>query len=274
MTATATAPRPTLPGPNPPVRMTPAVALRDTVAVMGRNLRHWIRQPQLLVFSTIQPVMFVLLFNYVFGGAITTPGMKYINFLLPGIYIQVVAFGTTQTAVGLAEDMAGGMVDRFRSLPMARSAVLAGRTLADAVRSLFVVTLITLVGTIIGFRFTGGPLRALGAIGIVLTFSFAMSWVFANVGLAVKGAEAAQAAGFVWIFPLVFASSAFVPTETMAPWLQVFADNQPVTRVVNAVRALVTGAPAGEAVLWALGWIAVIFAVAMPLAVRRYRRSA
>jgi ABC transporter DrrB family efflux protein len=251
--------------------MSPVLALRDIAALTGRNLRHWIRQPQLVVFSTIQPVMFVLLFNYVFGGAIDVP--DYINFLLPGIYIQVVAFGTTQTAVGLAEDMAGGMVDRFRSLPMARSAVLAGRTAADTVRSLFVVGLITVVGTLIGFRFSAGVLAALGAFGIVVLFGFALSWVFANIGLAVKGAEAAQAAGFVWIFPLVFASSAFVPTATMPDWLRVFADNQPVTRVVDAVRVLVLGGPTTEAVLYAVGWSLLILAVAMPLAVRRFRRT-
>jgi ABC transporter DrrB family efflux protein len=274
VTATTASPTPTQAHRQPPVQMAPAVALRDTVAVMGRNLRHWIRQPQLLVFSTIQPVMFVLLFNYVFGGAIGDGGTSYINFLLPGIYIQVVAFGATQTAIGLADDLAGGMVDRFRSLPMARSAVLAGRTLADVVRSLFVVTLITIVGTLIGFRFAGGLLGAVAAVAIVLYFSFAMAWLFANVGLRVKGTEAAQAAGFVWIFPLVFASSAFVPTESMPSWLQVFADNQPVTRVVDAVRALTSGAPAGEAVGWALAWTTAILVVAMPLAVGRYRRAA
>jgi ABC-2 type transport system permease protein/oleandomycin transport system permease protein len=200
--------------PVPAPRMTPRIAGGDILAVMGRNLRHWLRQPQLLIFSTIQPVMFVLLFNYVFGGAIQVPGTTYINFLLPGIFIQVTAFGTTQTAVGLAEDLAGGMIDRFRSLPMARSAVLAGRTLADVCRSLFVVTLITIVGTLIGFRVQTSALGFLAAIGVVVAFGFALSWVFALVGMAVKGAEAAQAAGFVWIFPLVFASSAFVPTET------------------------------------------------------------
>jgi ABC-2 type transport system permease protein len=251
--------------------MTPAVAVRDMAALTGRNLRHWIRQPQLVVFSTIQPVMFVLLFNYVFGGAIGVP--DYISFLLPGIYIQVVAFGTTQTAVGLAEDMAGGMVDRFRSLPMARSAVLAGRTAADTVRSLFVVSLITLVGTLIGFRFQAGFLPAVAAFALVVTFGYALSWVFANIGLAVKGAEAAQAAGFVWIFPLVFASSAFVPTETMPDWLRVFAEHQPITRVVDAVRALVLGGPTARPVVYALAWSGAILAVAMPLAVRRFRRA-
>jgi ABC transporter DrrB family efflux protein len=258
-------------------RMTPQRAAGDVLAVMGRNLRHWVRQPQLLVFSTIQPIMFVLLFNYVFGGAIggelEAAGISYIDFLLPGIFIQVTAFGTTQTAVGLAEDLAGGMVDRFRSLPMARSAVLAGRTLADVCRSLFVVLLIILVGTLIGFRFRGGVLAAIAAIALVVAFAFALSWVFALVGLSVSGAEAAQAAGFVWIFPLVFASSAFVPTETMPDWLRAFADNQPVTRIVDAIRGLVLGTPAGDDVLAALAWIGAIAVVFAPLAVRRYRRT-
>jgi ABC transporter DrrB family efflux protein len=271
-TTTAPPPAPTVAR---DVRMTPRIAARDIVAVMGRNLRHWIRQPQLLVFSTIQPVMFVLLFNYVFGGAIgeAIEGVSYINFLLPGIFAQVTAFGTTQTAVGLAEDLSGGMIDRFRSLPMARSAVLAGRTMADVCRSLFVVCLITIVGTIVGFRFPGGFLRFLAAVGVIVLFGFALSWVFALVGMSVKGAEAAQAAGFVWIFPLVFASSAFVPTQTMPGWLQVFANNQPVTRVVDAVRALILGQPASEAVLYALAWIFAILLVFVPLAVRRYRRT-
>jgi ABC-2 type transport system permease protein/oleandomycin transport system permease protein len=276
MSASTAAPAAETVGPQPP-RMTPRVAAGDILAVMGRNLRHWLRQPQLLVFSTVQPVMFVLLFNYVFGGAIGSEleaaGISYIDFLLPGIFIQVTAFGTTQTAVGLAEDLAGGMIDRFRSLPMARSAVLAGRTMADACRSLFVVALITGVGTLIGFRFRGGVLASLGAIAVVVAFGFALAWVFALVGMSVKGAEAAQAAGFVWIFPLVFASSAFVPTQTMPDWLRVFADNQPVTRVVNAVRALTLGNPAGEEVAIALAWIAAIAVVFVPLAVRKYRRT-
>jgi ABC transporter DrrB family efflux protein len=281
MSTTPTATAETTPPPSPPrqdaVRVTPGVALGDIAAVTGRNLRHWLRQPQLLIFSTIQPVMFVLLFNYVFGGAIgaqlADAGISYINFLLPGIFIQVTAFGTTQTAVGLAEDLAGGMIDRFRSLPMARSAVLAGRTLADVCRSLFVVSLITIVGTLIGFRLQTNVAAFLGAVGIVVLFGFALSWVFALVGMSVKGAEAAQAAGFVWIFPLVFASSAFVPTETMPTWLRLFADNQPVTRVVDAVRALILGGPTTEPVIYALAWTLGILLVFVPLAIRKYRRS-
>ena len=259
--------------------------LADGLAVTRRNLRHWTRQPQLLVFSTIQPVMFVLLFRYVFGGSISGSlpnGLDYVVFLLPGIFVQSVAFGATQAAVGLAEDLQGGIIDRFRSLPMARSAVLLGRTLSDLVRNTFVVLLMTAVGYLVGFRFQAGFVNAMGAIAIVVLFGFALSWVFSWVGLAVKGSESAQAASFVTIFPLTFASSAFVPIQTMPGWLQAFANNTPITAVVNAARGLVIGGDTAEiligssvteAVLKALAWIVGIVAVAAPLAVRQYRNS-
>jgi ABC transporter DrrB family efflux protein len=245
----------------------------DALVMTGRNLRHWTRQPQLVVFSTIQPVMFILLFAYVFGGAVQIPGVDYRDFLIPGIFVQVVAFGATQTAVGLADDLAGGLVDRFRSLPAARSAVLLGRTLADACRNLFVVMLMTLVGHLIGFRFGAGLGSAVGSIAIVVAFGFALSWIFATVGLSVSSTEAAQASSFVWIFPLVFASSAFVPVRTMPGWLQAFADNQPVTKVVDAARALALGGPTARPLTQALAWIVGILAVFVPFAVARYRRS-
>lgn len=258
--------------------------LADGLAVTRRNLRHWTRQPQLLVFSTIQPVMFVLLFRFVFGGAIggTLGDLPYAVFLLPGVFVQAVSFGATQAAVGLAEDLQGGIIDRFRSLPMARSAVLLGRTLSDLVRNTFVVLLMTGVGYLVGFRFQAGFVNALGAIAIVVLFGFALSWVFSFVGLAVKGSEGAQAASFVTIFPLTFASSAFVPIDTMPSWLAAFARNTPVTAVVDAARALVIGGETAEiligssvteAVLKALAWIVGIIAVAAPLAVRQYRNS-
>jgi ABC-2 type transport system permease protein/oleandomycin transport system permease protein len=260
--------------------------IQDGLTVAKRNLIGLTRQPQLIVFSTIQPVMFVLLFNYVFGSALQIPGFEgnYSNFLLPGVFVQTVAFGATQTAIGLADDLQGGIIDRFRSLPMARSAVLIGRTLSDFLRNLFVVFLMVLVGYAVGFRFEAGIPSALGAVLIVTFFGFALSWVFAFVGLTVKGgAEAAQAASFVSIFPLVFASSAFVSTQTMPGWLQAFANNQPITQVVNAARTLVNGidvvAPiVGETstavVLGKAGaWILGILVVFVPLAVRAYRRS-
>jgi ABC transporter DrrB family efflux protein len=247
----------------------------DAAAVTRRNLYRYVRVPTLLLFSTIQPIMFVLLFTYVFGGAIQVAGVdNYIDFLMAGILVQTVIFGSTQTGVGLAEDMSRGMVDRFRSLPMARSAVLAGRTLSDTVRNLFVVCLMLVVGTLVGFRFHAGVVPALGAVGLALAFGLAFSWISALIGLSVRDVESAQAAGFVWVFPLVFASSAFVPIATMPGWLQAFADINPVTITVNALRALTLGGPTVRPVLEALAWIAGILLVFVPLAVNRYRRAA
>ncbi|HWB71100.1 MAG TPA: ABC transporter permease [Egibacteraceae bacterium] len=248
-------------------------AVSDALVVARRNLTHIVRLPQLLVFSTVQPVLFVLMFAYVFGGAIRTPGMNYIDYLLPGIFIQTVAFGSMQTGIGLADDLSKGLIDRFRSLPMARSAVLAGRTLSDAVRSLFVILLMFAVGSLIGFRVGTGPLQAMAALGVALAFGFALSWIGATIGLAAGTPEAVQAGGFVWLFPLVFASSAFVPTESMPGWLQAFAEHQPVTATVDALRALLVGGPATDPVLASLAWSAAILALFMPLAVGRYRRS-
>ncbi|MGH8899383.1 MAG: ABC transporter permease [Egibacteraceae bacterium] len=264
------------PTPQTSIAPTPSLrwAIADGLAVTGRNLRHWVRQPQLIVFSTIQPVMFVLLFRYIFGGVIQVPGGSYVNFLMPGIFVHAVAFGAIQTAIGLATDLAGGMVDRFRSLPMARSAVLFGRTLSDLVRNLFVVLLMTTVGYLVGFRFTGGWVGAVGAILVVVGLGYALSWVFAFIGLWVPNAESAQAASFVVTFPLVFASSAFVPLEDMPGWLQAFAKATPITNSINAARALALGGPVTRPLLYALAWILGILAVFVPLAVARFRRSA
>jgi ABC transporter DrrB family efflux protein len=250
-------------------------AVTDAWIVTLRNLRHFIRQPQLLVFSTIQPVMFVLLFAYVFGGAVkgSLPGgVKYIDFLLPGIFVQSVAFRATQTAVGLAEDLERGVVDRFRSMPMARSAVLIGRTFADLVRNVMIIGLMIVVGYAIGFRFHAGLLQALASVAVVSAFGLALSWIFAFVALTVRGAEAAQSAGFVVIFPLVFASSVFVPVSSMPSWLQTFAEASPVTLTANAARsyALVPGVPSSLG--GATAWIVGILVVFIPLCVWRYRR--
>jgi ABC transporter DrrB family efflux protein len=249
-------------------------AITDTAIVTGRNLRHFIRQPDLLVFSTIQPVLFVLLFVYVFGGAVgrSLPhGVAYVDFLLPGIFVQSVTFGASQTAVGLSEDLQRGVVDRFRSMPMARSAVLAGRTVADLVRNILIIGLMIAVGYLVGFRFLGGVAGAVGCIGVVAAFGFALSWIFAFVALTVRGAEAAQTAGFVVIFPLVFASSVFVPVSTFPDWLQAFAKINPVTVTADAARSLALfGTPAslGAAAAWTGGLLAVF----IPLSVWRYRR--
>lgn len=246
---------------------------RDALTVTKRNLIHVVRVPQLLVFSTIQPVMFVLLFTYVFGGAIRVPGVEYVNFLLPGIFVQITAFSAMNTGIGLAEDVNKGLVDRFRSLPMARSAVLAGRTLADLVRNIFVLLLMYGVGSAIGFRIQTGPIQALTAFGMLLLFGYTLSWVGAAIGLSLRDPESVQAAGFVWIFPLIFASGLFVPVASMPGWLQAFANNQPVSVTGEAVRALVLGGPTGtymwKSVAWALG----ILAVFIPLGINRYRRS-
>jgi ABC-2 type transport system permease protein/oleandomycin transport system permease protein len=249
-------------------------ALSDTSAITWRNLLTYIRLPQLIVFSTIQPIMFVLIFRYVFGGAIQAPpGESYVNFLMPGIFVQTVAFGAVGTGVGLAEDLGKGLIERFRSLPMARSSVLAGRTTADLVRNVFVVVLMALVGFLVGFRVGTGPAPFVAGIVLLLLFGYALSWVFALVGLGSPNAETAQATAFPLLFPLVFASSAFVPLETMPGWLQAFAANQPITVTVDAVRVLMLGGPATSAVLQSLAWSFGILATFGPLAVRRYRRA-
>jgi ABC transporter DrrB family efflux protein len=249
-------------------------AITDTAVVTGRNLRHFIRQPDLLVFSTIQPVLFVLLFVYVFGGAIgrSLPhGISYVGFLLPGIFVQSVTFGASQTAVGLKEDLQRGVVDRFRSMPVARSAVLAGRTVADLVRNIAIIGLMIAVGYLVGFRFHGGVAGAIGCLAVVAAFGLALSWIFAFVALTVRGAETAQTAGFVVIFPLVFASSVFVPVSTFPGWLQAFTKISPVTVTADAARSFaIYGTPSSLAA--AAAWIGGLLAVFIPLSVWRYRR--
>jgi ABC-2 type transport system permease protein/oleandomycin transport system permease protein len=249
-------------------------AVGDTFAVMARNLIAYRRVPQLLVFSTIQPVVFVLLFRYVFGGAISTPGVSYVDFLMPGIFAQTVAFGAINTSIGLATDMQAGLIERFRSLPMARSAVLAGRTLADLVRNVFVVALMFAVGFAVGWRVHTGIVPLIGAVLLVLLFGYSLSWIFATVGLVVADPEAAQAAAFPVMAPLVFASNAFVPVATMPDWLQPFAEHQPLSVVVTAVRDLTIGGPTTWDVLAAILWCVAILAVAAPIAVHRYHLAA
>jgi ABC-2 type transport system permease protein len=246
-------------------------AVSDARTLTWRNLLAYTRVPQLLVFSTIQPIMFVLLFRYVFGGAIPVPGISYVNFLMPGIFVQTVCFGAVSTGVGLAEDLQKGLIERFRSLPMARSAVLAGRTLADLCRNVFVVLLMTVVGVAVGFRTSKGPFAYLAGVLIVLLFSFALSWGFAVVGINARNAETAQAMAFPLLFPLTFASSAFVPVNTMPGWMQAYARNQPVSVVVDAARHLMVGTPGS--VPRALAWSVGLLVVLAPLAVRKYRKA-
>ena len=249
-------------------------AVTDTLTIAGRNLRTITRLPQLLVFSTIQPVIFVLLFRYAFGGAIRTPGVPYVDYLMPGIFAQTVTFGALGTGVGLADDLQKGLIERFRSLPMARSAVLGGRIVSDLVRNMFVVALMCAVGYLVGFRVHTNPLAFLGGLAVLLLFACSLSVIFALIGLSVRNAESAQAAGFPMLAPLVFASSAFVPVATMPGWLQVFARHQPLSVTVDAVRALAIGGSTTSFVVQSLVWSVGIIAVFGPLAVRRYRKAA
>jgi ABC transporter DrrB family efflux protein len=246
----------------------------DTLVLAERNLVRLPRSPDLLLAFTVQPIMFVLLFRYVFGGAISTGGTPYVEFLIPGIIVQNIAFGGFVTALGLNEDVHKGLIDRFRSLPMARPAVLAGRTLSDVVTNLLSVCVLVITGVIIGFSFHAGALDVIAGFGLLLLFGYAFSWVFALVGLLASSPEAANSAGFIAIFPLTFISSAFVPVQTMPPVLRAFASVNPFTVVVDAMRHLWIGLPAHNDVWGAVVWSLVIVAVFAPLAVNRYRRAA
>ena len=249
-------------------------ALSDAWVVTKYNLIAVPRVPELLVFLTIQPILFVVLFRYVFGGAIDTPGLSYVNFLIPGIIVQTVAFGGITTGIGLAEDLQKGVIDRLRSLPMARFALLAGRTIADIARNMFSIVLMVVVGIIVGFSFQDTDVaKVIGGVLLLLLFGFAFSWIAALIGLSVPNAEVAQSAGFIWLFPLTFASSAFVPVDSMPDWLQAFADVNPVTVTVNAVRELWLGMPSGNDILWSVLWSLGLIAIFAPLATLRYRRT-
>jgi ABC transporter DrrB family efflux protein len=247
-------------------------ALADGWVLAKRNLVQIPRIPELLVFATIQPVMFVLLFRYVFGGAIDVGGESYVNYLMAGIFVQTVAFGSVSTGIGLSEDLQKGLVDRFRSLPMARSAVLTGRTIADLVRNLFVVLVMLLVGIIVGFRPDAGVAGWAAAIGLLLLLSFSFSWIGATIALLMRSTEAVQSAGFIWLFPLTFASSAFVMTNNMPGVLKAFANHQPITQVVDAVRAFLLGQPVGSHGWQALAWCVGILLIFIPFSVSLYRR--
>ena len=246
--------------------------ITDSIVVTKRNLIRMRRLPEAIFFNSVQPVMFVLLFRYVFGGAIQTPGESYVNYLMPGIFAQTVAFGAVASGIGLAEDLRRGIIDRFRSLPMARSAVLVGRTVSDLVRNAAVVAVMMGVGLLVGFRPSGSVIAIIVAFGLLFLTSFAFSWIGVVIALSMKTVEAVQSAGFIWLFPLTFASSAFVPTDSMPSWLQGFAVNQPFTVVVNAVRALFLAQPVGNLVWLSVVWMGGISAVMIPLATRQYRR--
>ena len=254
-------------------------AISDAIALWQRNLIGLRRTPQTIVFSTLQPVIFVLLFRYVFGGAVSqTLTVPYVDYLMPGIFCQMVVFGAMLTAVGLAADLKSGMLERFHSLPMSRSAVLAGRTTADLTRNFFVVILVSIAGFIVGFRIHTNVFGFLAGMGLVLLFGYALSWVFATVGLAVGDPETAQAASFPVMAPLVFASSAFVSVATMPGWLRPFAEHQPVSVTASAVRALMIGnttpGTSTATYVWqALAWLIGLIVVFAPIAVRQYRKA-
>jgi len=251
-------------------------AVSDALVMTRRNLLVWMRVPAYLVFTVVQPVIFVLLFRYVFGGAIHTPGSGgYVDYLMPGIIGQTAAFATFATAIALAQEATKGVIDRFRAMPMSRSAVLAGRLIADSIRMLIVILVIVAVGYLVGFRFHNGVLGAVGMVLLAEAFGVTVCAVSAFVGLAIKDEESVQAFGLIWIFPLTFVSSAFVPPATMPVWLQGFANNQPVTLVINAMRAMALGGPQYplNPALWqSLAWLAGVLIVFTPLAVRSYRR--
>lgn len=247
--------------------------LTDIRVLTWRNLIYYRRVPQLIIFSTIQPLLFLLLFTYVFGGAIKTSVDNYITFLLPGIIIQVALFGSMMTSIALATDLSKGMMDRLRSLPIAHGAILGGRTITDLVRNSFVIIIMLILGFIIGFE-TDAPLGdfLLGAL-IALLFGFVFSWISATIGLMVKNPETAQVAGFIWLFPLIFASSIFVPISTMPDWLQAFAERSPITYTVDAVRGLWLGQSFGDALLYSLIWSGALLLIFIPLAIRSFKRA-
>lgn len=254
-------------------------AFLDAIVLARRSILETMRLPELIVFVAIQPIMFVLLFRYVFGGAIHVPGGSYVNYLMPGIFVQTVAFGSVTTAIGLTQDLQRGIIDRFHSLPMSSSAVLTGRTFADLVRNLFTVVIMLIVGFLVGFRPQGNVFEFLLAILVLMGVSFAFSWISAFIGLMVRSVEAAQSGGFIWLFPLTFASSAFVLVNTMPTWLQGFARHNPVSVLADSLRGLfhvdptMTAADTRAALLQSVLWIAGILIVFVPVSVLRYRNT-
>lgn len=263
--------------PKPPAaeRHGPVAFVRDTLLITRRHLLRTWRVPQIIVFSAILPVVFVLLFRYVFGGSIRVPGYAdYVDYLIPGIVVQTVLFGGSSTAVGMAEDLASGITDRLRSLPIHRAAILAARTLADLLRLAYTVALVIAIGLLVGFRFHAGVIPVAEGVGIALLFGYASSWLFALVALTVRHSETAQMGAFLVTFPLVFASSIFASPATMPVWLRDFANAQPVTKVVDALRALTEGVgPTTKPALYAIGWSVAILIVAGTAATVRFRRG-
>jgi ABC transporter DrrB family efflux protein len=244
----------------------------NTLTIARRNLLHIKATPEQLVEMSIQPLMFLVLFVYVFGGAIAGSSREYLQFALPGILVQSVAFLPFTTALALNTDFQRGVIDRFRSLPIARSSVIAGRILADGARIAWSILIITGFAMVLGFRFGGGAAGALGAFALVLAFGLTMCWPMAFIGITARSTESVNTWGFMIILPLTFASSAFVPPETMPGWLEAVANVNPVTAAIDAARGLMLGGPIAEPVVKSVIWMAVIVAVFAPLAIYRYRR--
>lgn len=249
-------------------------ALTDYRVLTGRFLIRYLRSPEGVVFTLIQPVIFVLLFRYVFGGAIRVPTGSYVDYLIPGVIAQTAAFSSVGTAMGLAEDLKRGIIDRLKSMPIARSAVLVGRLAADGLQSLAVMILLVAVGYLVGFRVHTGPLQLVAMVAVAVAFSLAICTISAAIGLTLKEPESVQSFGLLWLFPLTFASAAFVPVQTMPGWLQAFARVNPVTIIVDAMRGLVLGGPVGHRLWQSLAWVLAILVVFVPISVRAYRRVA
>lgn len=257
-------------------------AVEDSLVITKRSLVVWFRVPSYIFFTVVQPVMFTLLFRYVFGGAIQVPVPGgYVNWLIPGIIAQTAGFASFSTAIGMSREMQRGGIDRIKSMPTARSAFLTGRLTADVLRLLITTLIMIGVGYLVGFRFTGTVAGAIGMVVLAELLGLAVCCVSAYIGLAVKDEESVQAFGLIWVFPLTFVSSAFVPISTMPSWLQGFAEHQPFTVVINALRILALGRSVEQAVgqtlgsaLWqSLAWIAATLIVFIPLATRAYKRA-
>jgi ABC transporter DrrB family efflux protein len=244
----------------------------DSIEMVKRNLRHIRRTPELLLDVTLQPIMFVLLFRYVFGGAIAVQGTSYVNYLMAGIFVQTIVFASIGTGILLANDLAKGMIERFRSLPMTQSAVITGRTFTDLLRGMLAIVVMTAIGLLTGFRPDGGVVGFMGATALLLLFGFALAWVGVAAGAWVRTPEAVQGLIFLAVFPLTFASSAFVPTNTMPSWLQAFAERQPMTLTINAVRSFVLSGTGGSDVWPAVAWSVGILVVFFPIGLYLYRR--
>lgn len=248
-------------------------AVSDTMLITKRNLMHYVRVPQLIAFAVVQPIMFTVLFVYVFGGAINT-GVDYVDFLIPGIIVQTVIFGAMGSGISIAEDMQKGIMDRFRSLPIARGTVLAGRVISDVLRHMLSILIMAGVGFLLGYRFHGLIGDAALAFLMCVLVGLAFSWIAACIGLFVRDTQTAEIAGFTWVFPVVFASSIFVPVETMPTWLRSFAEHSPITLAADAVRGWSLGRPDYDAALVAAVWCVGLIAAFATLAVWRFRRLA